>query len=120
MAKVFSIAKVSLNGVDHRTMSGSSLTPGGVARTSQYGSGVRVGTSEEPVGSRVTVKFHYLSDTDVLAIRNFTDGQCQVVTDVGHVWDIPNASVMNPPEIGAGGEGISVEIEGDEATLIRR
>jgi len=118
MAKVFSIAKFSLNGIDHRTMDGSTFTPGGVARTSHYASGRRVGTSESPVGSRATIKVAYMSDTDVAAIRNFTDGQLQLITDIGDVWDVPNASIMNPPEISAGGEGISIEIEGDEANLV--
>lgn len=119
MAKALSIVKVTLNGVDHLTMPEVDFSPGGVTRTSMIASGKRRGTVSEPVGSKVTGKFLYLSTTDVLAIKNFDEGQCQVITDVGDVWDIPNASVMIPPGITAGsGGGIAFEIEGDEAALV--
>lgn len=114
MAKVAGVVKVRLGGTDYRTKQGATLETGGERSTSQYASGARSGSSKEPVGSKITVTFELMGDTDVDAIRTFA-GNAEYVTDVGKTWIAPNSEIMEPPVIRDNGGGVEVTIEGDAA-----
>lgn len=116
MAKVFSVVKVRINQVDYRTKPGWELDLGGFSRTSQYASGVRSGTADEPVGSRAAGSVEIMSDTDLETLRNFDGGLIEYITDVGITYSAPNSSLMAPPKLQDGGRGAALEIEGDPAT----
>lgn len=117
MARVAGVIKVRLNGVDYRTKEGATLTPGGHEKTSHYASNKRTGTSRKPIGSKISVTFELMNDTDTQAIQDF-EGIAEYVTDTGQVWAAPNSETMMPIEITGDGGGIKVEIEGDEAKLV--
>lgn len=118
MSDVFSISIVRFNGIDYRTKPGWEFDLGGLSRTSQFASGKRSGTSQEPVASRASGAIEIMSDTDLETLRNFKNGLVEYVTDVGIVYSAPNSSIMTPPKLQDGGRGAQIEIEGDEATRI--
>ncbi len=115
MARVFGVAIVRLNGVDHRTKQGAVLELGGETKTSQFASGKRTGSSGEPIGSKITVTFEMVADTDVEALRNF-EGIAEHVTDVGIAYRAGNSETTEPPKVSDNGGGIELTIEGDPAT----
>jgi hypothetical protein len=118
MSDVFSISIVRFNGIDYRTKPGWEFDLGGVNRTSQYASGKRSGTSQEPMASRASGAVEIMSDTDLETLRNFKDGLVEYVTDVGKVYSAPNSSLTTPPKLQDGGRGAQIEVEGDVATLV--
>jgi hypothetical protein len=118
MANVFSIVIVRFNGVDFRTKSGWELDTGGFSRTSQYASGKRTGTSQEPAGSKASGAIEIMSDTDLESLRKFKDGLVEYVTDVGITYAAPNSSLMSALKLQDGGRGAQVEVEGDEAVRV--
>jgi hypothetical protein len=119
MSKVFGVAVVKFNGIDYRTKPGWEFETGGVNRTSQYASGKRSGTSDEPMGSKASGAIEIMSDTDLETLRNFDGGIVEYVTNVGMTYSAPNSSVMNGLKLQDNGRGASLEIEGDEATLVK-
>jgi hypothetical protein len=117
MAKIFGVGIVRLNGVDYRTMPGIDFEMGGEEKESQYASGRRTGASSKPAGSKLTVKFQVLSDTDIEAMRAF-EGTAEFITDVNITYAIPNAEIMTPPKLADQAGGVQVTIEGDPATKV--
>ena len=113
--RVSKIHKVSLDGVDYGTKT-ATLEPGGFKKETQYASGKISGRSWDPMCSRVTVTFEMITDTDVEAIRNFS-GRVEFENDIGHMFAIANADVVEPPRIVPAG-GVEVVIEGDPAEQI--
>lgn len=116
-AKVFGVSIVRLNGVDYRTKQGAQLELGGEKKTSQYASGKRTGSTREPMGSKITVKFEVMADTDVEAIRNF-EGIAEYVTDVGTTYSCPNSECSEPPKLDDNGGGMDCTFEGDPAVKV--
>ncbi len=119
MAKVFGVAIVRFNGIDYRTKPGWDFETGGVSRTSQFASGKRSGATDEPMASKSSGAIEIMSDTDLETVRNFDGGIVEYVTDVGLVYSAPNSSVMSALKLQDNGRGAQIEIEGDEATLLK-
>lgn len=115
--RVFGIAKVRLNGVDHRTKPGSEIALGGYNKTSSFASGKRTGAVWEAVAARVTCIFEMMADSDIASIRDF-DGTCEVETDTGAVFAVANGDMTEPPTVQDGGRGINCTIEGDASEAV--
>jgi hypothetical protein len=118
MANVFSIVKVWIDDIDYRTKPGWELDLGGFTRTSQYASGRRSGTAQEPVGSKAAGAIEIMTDTELERLRRFDGGTIKYETDVGIIYVAPNSSLMAPPKLQDGGRGAQLEIEGDPATKV--
>lgn len=112
MAKTLGVTKVALNGNDPGTLPGTTVKLGGKTKDPRYASGVLAGFSETPVPFELRANFIMKSSTDVEAIRRF-EGQCDFITDVGIVYSSTDATITEPPEIGA--DGISCVIMGTAA-----
>jgi len=119
MAKVFGIQIVRFKGIDFHTKPGWEFETGGEELTSQYASGKRSGTSSTPMGSKGSGAIEVMSDSDLETLRNFRDGIVEYVTDVGLTYSAPNSSVMKGLKVQDGGRGATVEVEGDEAVLVK-
>ena len=113
---VVGVVKVVLNGGDYRTKQGATLEMGGEQKTSQYASGKRSGSSSEPMGSKISVTFEFMADTDLEALRDFV-GQADYITDKGVMYTAPNSETMEPPKVSDNGGGVELTIEGDPAVL---
>jgi hypothetical protein len=116
MAKTLGVTKVALNGNDPGTLPGTTVKLGGVTKDPRYASGVLTGFSETPVPFELRCQFIMKSATDVETIRSF-EGQCDFITDVGQTYSSSDATITEPPEIGA--DGITCVIMGTAAVKTR-
>jgi hypothetical protein len=115
MAKTYGVSIIRLAGVDHSTKPGTSLKLGGKRREAQMGSGQIAGYSETPIPAELTGAFNVLPGTDIEAIRNFDEDNIEVVTNNGHTYIMPFATMQDPPELQDQGNGVSITAIGKAA-----
>ena len=111
MADVTGIVKVTLNGTVQRSEIGAELDFGGKEKTAAVGFKV-YGFSSKLVPSHLKFTLFHMSDTDLLALKDWT-GTASFICDTGPTFPVTNAAVVKTVKL-KGGEGkVDVEIEGD-------
>jgi len=111
MARTAGVVKVLLDGIDYGTKS-ATYRMGGKTKTSQFASGKRTGSSEQPNAGHIEVVYEHLSTTDFATLREW-EGTATVIFDTGDVHTVANAEVMDSVELQGQGNGIRLMIEGD-------
>ena len=116
MASVLGVVKITLNGTVQRSEIGAELNFGGMERTAAVGHKL-YGFSEKLVPSHLKFTMFFLSDTDLLALKDFKDGTAAFICDTGPVFPITSATVVKTITLKGGDGKVDVEIEGDPVTI---
>ena len=117
MSKLTGTIIIKADGVSLRAKSESiTFKPGGMGRTAGMSDGRVVGYHETPKESEVTFDAIHDGDTDVDSFRDMTDATVVLELDSGQIWQIDSAFVdCEGLEIGDGGKGMKVKINGQAA-----
>lgn len=117
MAQVTGIVYVKLNGKMLRSKEGAKLELGGFERESVVAGGSHLGYTEKPVPAKVSCTLAHTADTDLIELRDFTNGTVTFETDTGASFLVANAYSTKPPDIAGGGD-VAMEFAGDPAEKI--
>jgi hypothetical protein len=112
MSQVTGIVKVLLNGTTQRSEIGAELDFGGKERTAAVGHKL-YGFSEKLVPSHLKFTMFHMSDTDLLTLKDITNGTAAFVCDTGPVFPVTNATVVKTVKLKGGDGKVEVEMEGD-------
>lgn len=115
MAKVLGRATVKINGRILDCNKGSTMDPGGVARTSKTTSQGRVHYMEETRPSRVECSIPHTADVSLSELAAIEDATINFETDVGAGYVVPHAFLTAPPTTGDRDGDIALVFEGDPA-----
>lgn len=115
MPKYTGICRVKANGALLESKEGASIDIGGFERTPAKANGRVVGFHEKPREASVEATILHRGETDLIALRDFVDGDVEFITDTGVTYVINGAWVAEPPKL-TGGEGeVSVKFQGPPA-----
>jgi hypothetical protein len=107
---------VKVNGVTLRSKEGASITIGGVTREPIPNDQGTVDYREETQPAEVTATLVHTAQTDLPALRNFTDGTVNFETDTKVVYVVSDAFTAEVGEL-SGGE-VQVTFGGNPAEQI--
>ena len=82
---------VDMDGTVLRSKPGAKLSPGGVKRNHAVDDQLGVYHQEEYTPAMIECTLVHVSDTDLVAIRNFKNGTVRYKTDTGKVYEVTNA-----------------------------
>jgi len=100
-------------------MESVTFKPGKFGREAVMADGRVVGYFEKPMASEVTFDAVHDGDTDVDFLRDLTNATVVLELDSGQIWQIDDAFSDNEAtEIGDGGKGMKVKINGKAAERV--
>jgi len=113
--KVVGKAYVIINGEKLDSKPGASLMLGGDKRTAQMGVDRMSGFSEEVEAAEIECTLNVNANTDLEAIKDFTDGTVTFLTDGGQTWVVNEAFCEGGITLNSKGDGATVKFIGQPA-----
>jgi hypothetical protein len=118
MAKIFGRATIVAGSMALDSNKGASLDTGGVKRTSKMTSRGRAGAMEEQSPAVVECSIPKTAGIKVADLKALSDVTVKFKDDVGKLYSVAHADLMEPPKFDDQNGDIALKFEGDEAQEI--
>lgn len=118
MANVFGRATIKAGGKALDSNKGASLDVGGTKRTSKMTSRGRAGSSREVMPAKVECSIPMTASVSLTELQALEDVTISFATDVGKVYTIAHADLMDPPVIDDQNGDVKLVFEGDPAVEV--
>jgi Phage tail tube protein len=115
MGQVTGRVTIKLGSESLRSKAGATLNIGGITREFDVTDQLESYYIEKGTVATLKATMPHMSDTDLIALRNFKNGTAYYETDTGHLYTIPNASIATIGDLSNG--EVEVTVMGDPAQV---